>query len=156
MGQYDRQIASAKRLIAKYGQSVTWRQIRNGGINNAATPWKPGASQVTEQSVQIAFFPYTTENKQLLRHLLGTEIPVGSLTGYMSAVNFEPTLKDTVLRDGKILSIKSIDPLAPNGQVIMYTLQFEQSGNITNQENVTALGGFVEGLEDLVEALPEN
>lgn len=156
MGQYDRQIATAKRLIAKYGQSVTWRQIRNGAINNAATPWKPSASEVTEKTAQIAFFPYTTENKQLLRHLLGTEVPVGSLTGYMPSVDFEPALKDTVVRDNKVLSIKSIDPISPNGQIILYTIQFEQSGNITNQENVNALGGFVEGLEDLVEALPEN
>ncbi len=125
MGVYDRQIANAKRQIAAKGQSVTWRVLRDGAPSDPSKPWKPSAGAPDNKTVKIVFLPFTTSNNQLIRYLKGTEVTEGGLTGLMGAVDFEPKAKDVVIRDGKELVVKSIDPLAPNGEVVLYTLEFD-------------------------------
>ncbi len=125
MGVYDRQIATALRLIKAKGQVVTWRKLDDGAPADSSKPWKPSAATPDDNTVSIVFLPPTKENKQLIRYLKGTEVPTGSLDGLMHAVSFEPAAKDIVIRDGKELVIKSIDPLSPNGEVILYFLEFE-------------------------------
>lgn len=155
MGRFDRQIATAKRLIAKNGQKVIWRQISNGVPASATEPWKVGPAVNTDHDVIICFLPFTTENKEFLRALLGTEVATGSVTGLMAAVNFTPAKRDIVIRDGKTYSIKTIDPLRPNEQTIMYTLEFDVSDNVTYDANSNALNEVVDALEEVIEELPE-
>lgn len=125
MGQFDRQIETAKRLIAKNGQTVTWRKV---GVDtpDPSKPWKPAADTSTDTDVVVCFLPPGRVGQELIRYLKGTEVTTGSVQGLMSAVSFEPTANDVVVRDGKTLRIKSIDPLSPNGQIILYTIEFDQ------------------------------
>jgi len=126
MGQFDRQIETAKRLIAKNGQTVTWRKA---GVDTPDTskPWLPAADTPTDyDNVVICFLPPGRVGQELIRYLKGTEVTTGSVQGLMSAVSFEPAANDVVIRDGKTLRIKSIDPLSPNGQIILYTIEFDQ------------------------------
>jgi len=125
MGQFDRQIETAKRFIAKNGQSVTWRKL---GVDtpDPSTPWKPAADTPDDHMATICFLPPGRVGQELIRYLKGTEVTTGSVQGLMSAVDFEPTANDVVIRDGKNLRIKSIDPLSPNGQIILYTIEFDQ------------------------------
>lgn len=146
MGQFDRQIATAKRLIAKYGQTCIWRKVANGAPVDSLKPWKPTASETSDNNASIVFLPASRENRELLRYLKGTEIPVGSIQGLMPAVSFEPTLKDVVIRDGKQLRLKSIDPVSPNGEIILYTLEFEESGTGTTPP----LDGVLNTLETVI------
>lgn len=124
MGVYDRQIASAKRQIAAKGQDVTWRVLVDGAPPDASKPWKPSAATPDDKPVKIVFLPHTTAKNQLIRYLKGTEVPTGALTGLMAAVDFEPKAKDVVIRDGVELVVESIDLIAPNGEPILYTLEF--------------------------------
>lgn len=80
----------------------------------------------TDNSVMIAFFNYSTQNQQLIKYIAGSEVTIGSLWGLMPHVEFEPRTKDIVLRDGKELIIKSADLLSPNGEEIMWTVEFQQ------------------------------
>jgi len=127
MGQFDRQIATALRLIAKYGQSIIWNSIIDGASVDPLKPWKPtDAASTPHPDIKICFVPTNdTQWRKLLAYLKGTEVPTGKLAGLMGQVPFEPTLKDVVDRDGVILRIASLDLLSPNGQKILYTIEFE-------------------------------
>jgi len=125
MGVYDRQIATAKRLISQKGQSVTWRQLADGAPVDSSKPWKPSAATPTDNPVSIVFLPPLKENQELIRYLKGTEVPTGSVSGLMPAVTFAPAAKDVVIRNSVELVVKSIDPLSPNGEIILYFLEFE-------------------------------
>lgn len=124
MAQFDRSIATAKRLIAKYGQAVTWRQITDV-LPDPNEPWNPGEPEIVNNTVVIAFLPVGKEQLETLRLRPGTEVPKVSEMGYMfGGVEFEPNMKDVVVRNGVELSIVYIDELHPNGQEILYTVLF--------------------------------
>jgi len=133
MAGYERQIAGAKRTIAKKGQVVTWR-IRNTGTTDpaevaGATKWRPKAVPDTEpddRSVSIVFFPITKEKFESLR-AMGVELTTGAQMGLMGAVDFEPSQKDAVLRGGVLMPIETIDVLAPNGDAILYEIVFKSA-----------------------------
>lgn len=125
MGQFDRAIATAARLIAKNGQVVTWRKMEDGTPPDATKPWKPAAATNTDFQVPIVFLPDNRKGYEWLAALKGTEVPKGSLTGIMAApTGFTPTIKDVVIRGGQTLAIETLDELSPNGQIIMYEIRF--------------------------------
>ena len=125
MAAFDRAIATAQRVIAKYGQAVIWRKVNDAA--NTAEPWKPIESPDVDHDVNICFVPIVDAQwRKLLQYLKDTEVPAGKLCGLMGAVDFEPKLKDVVVRDGVTLRISSIDLLSPNGQKVLYTVEFEE------------------------------
>lgn len=124
MARFDSQIETAQRLIALNGQDVTWRQPAS--VANPSTPWKPSNGAPTDYPVKIVFLPLDRVGTALLRQLANTELAIGSEYGLMGAVEFEPNLTDTIIRDGKEVRIIAIDVLKPNGQIILYTLQLEE------------------------------
>lgn len=127
MGVYDRQIATAKRLITAKGRKCVWRAIDNEDPADVDKPWKPGAVESEDHDVNIVFLPDTRSQVEFLQALTGTDINVGDDYGLMPAVDFVPTLRAEVYDETgttQLRSVKSIEPLAPNGDVIMYTLRF--------------------------------
>jgi hypothetical protein len=125
MGTFDRQRATATRLILKYGQPVTWRSRSASGGTEA----KPGSTVIFSHPVVIAFL--TPKLQGLLKALstvMQTEVQGGGYIGLMAYVPFEPNLKDTVLRGSEELSIQrdnGIEKLDPNGEgAILYTIRF--------------------------------
>lgn len=124
MARFDRQIQTALRLIKKNGRKVQWRQIV--ATENPSEPWNPLPGTPVDNDVDICFLPVDKTTYETLTLRAGTELPKVSELGYMDAVNFEPNLKDVVIRDGKEMAIVHIDKLAPNGQNILYTVLFAQ------------------------------
>lgn len=125
MAVYARQAAAAARLIREKGQAVTWSRQVDGAPVDPAQPWKPGPASPVTATVAIVFLPEDRTNFELLRLFGDTEVPKGKLIGLMAAQAFVPTLKDKVIRDGKALGIRTLDPLAPNGEVILWTIGFD-------------------------------
>ena len=125
MGRYDRQIETAKRLIKKYGQSVIWRQL-NEFIPDTDKPWKPETLPGTDYTPEMAFFTINKENRQFIHFITGTEAKIGDVYGLMGNVSFTPSLKDIVIRDGVEYRILNIDLLSPNGQKVLYTVEFKK------------------------------
>lgn len=125
MARFDRQIEMAKRLIKKNGQTVTWRQL-NETIPDAGKPWKPESLPGTDYTPEIALFTINKENRQFIHFITGTEAKIGDVYGLMGNVSFEPSLKDIVIRDGVTYRILNIDLLSPNGQKILYTVEFKK------------------------------
>lgn len=127
MGVYDRQRATATRLIAKYGEKCTWTNTI--GVNtDDKTPWLGGEIIKSDHSVSVAFFTSNSQVAHLIQAMTGTAIPHGETMGYMATVPFNPSIADVVTRsNGDTYRIKSIDPLRPNSEAaILYTLEFEQ------------------------------
>ena len=128
MGQYDRQIKTAIRLIKRYGQLVTWRQLFYPLTPDPNKPYKVVPVPPVDKEVHIAFFTVDRWNQRTLFYKKDTEIPIGTLIGYMAAPTFtpEPNLKHIVLRGEEQLSIRNFDILSPNEQNILYTIEFER------------------------------
>jgi len=126
MGQFDTAIATATRMIAKFGQSVTWRKMTISTLPDANKPWLPTTDTKTEYTVSIVFLPTNRANEELIRYLKGSDVTLGSVYGLMAVQTFEPRAKDTGMRGNNLLRIKNVDPVSPNGQVILYTIEFDQ------------------------------
>lgn len=127
MGEYDRQIATAKRLIAQKGRKVVWRKHAPGVLPDAAKPWEPGSDTTTDYPVTIVFLPEGLQTRAFMQTVLGTDIVAGFDYGLMAAVSFAPTIKDEVYDEAGaelLRTVQSVDPLAPNGDIILYTLRF--------------------------------
>ena len=126
MARFDKAIALSTKLIAKNGQAVTWRVIQDGAPLDPAQPWKPTEQAApVDHPVTIAFLPLSGDMRKTITRLRGTEVPINSTMGLMAAVDFNPTAKDVVIRDGQEWRIEYIDLLAPNGQKILYTVAFK-------------------------------
>lgn len=128
MGVFDRQIATAKRLIAKYGETVTWNRYGESVPEETDEPWNATDIDPIQTPVKVAFFPTGSSISQLIRFMKNSDITTGNELGYMAQVPFVPSAKDTLTRkNGSEYRIKSIDPLDPNGEgVILYTLEFQE------------------------------
>lgn len=129
MGVYDRQIAMVKRLIDKYGQSVTITRIPEV-IADPSKPWEITSGTPLVNTLKIVFVdPNATGiaqlGKEMAQYLKGSEVVTGKLRGLMANNNFVPLTTDIVNRAGKELKISAIDILAPNEQTILYTLEFD-------------------------------
>lgn len=125
MARFDRQIETAKRLIAKNGELVVWRVIDDALPVDPAKPWEPAAATPVNHDVSICFLPVDRQTMETFNFIKGTEVPKGSVMGLMGAVAFEPNMKDVVIRNGSELRIASLDALSPNGQAILYTVVFQ-------------------------------
>lgn len=124
MARFDRQIATALRLIQKNGQQVTWRQLQRTEDPNE--PGKVIVAPPVDHSPFICFLPVNKENREFVNFLRGSnELKTGSVLGLMGNVSFEPSAADLVIRDGKTLEILNYDLLSPNGQKILYTIEFK-------------------------------
>lgn len=130
MGVYDRQIASAKRIIAQKGQQVTWVSV---GAGTGGTAAAPAAESLNEHTVTIAFLPIDREYLRTIQSVMrDTDIASGYLQGLMGQVDFKPTLADRVIRrvNGvdetyRIIPDNGIEEIDPNGEgVILYTVRF--------------------------------
>jgi hypothetical protein len=125
MARFDRQIDMALRLIAKNGEHVTWRTIGEP-IANVDEPWNPVPAVTEDHDATICFLTVDRIMMETLSFQLGSEIPKGLVFGLMGHVDFEPNLKDVVIRHGKEYRIFNMDILSPNSQIILHEIIFQQ------------------------------
>lgn len=122
MAIYDRQIATATRLVAKYGQSVVWRKV---GIltPDPSQPWENTNGTTVDNSVKMVFLT-KWRDELLLKYLKGTDIPTGANFGLMGVQSFVPAINDYVVRGSDNYIVKDIDIISPNGTPILYIVSF--------------------------------
>ena len=122
-----KKIATALRMIAKYGQDVTVRQIRDA----APDPDRPWASvnpapDPVDHTVKIAFLPVERVEWSTLQYVKDTDIPIGYVTGYLGNNGFRPNMKDVVIRTDQEgtaqLTIDDMVAISPAGTDILYIL----------------------------------
>ena len=128
MGIFDRQIATAKRLIDRYGEDCVWQQP--GERDPDVKPWHGSNENAPDPiPVKIAFFPNggDTAMAAVIAALGDTDINVASEYGLMAAVDFDPATSDTLTdSNGNNVEIVKMTPLRPNGQIILWKLWIER------------------------------
>lgn len=127
MGVFDRQRATATRLITKYGAACEWLKTGSSG-GTAASP-TPGV--LTPYPCRIVFLTPKLEGLRTFLTLIAeTEIPTGGLLGLMAAnITFNPELTDSVkMPDGSVVGLldeNGIDKLDPNNEgALLWRLRF--------------------------------
>jgi hypothetical protein len=123
MSFYDRQIRQAAKMIKKFGQPVTWKQPVKV-VPDSTKPWKVNAADPVPYTVNMVFVRANGFSRELYRLIKGTDIPTGAPKGLMAAVPFTPTVDDIVDRNGTILKIAAIDVVSPNGDPILWLIEF--------------------------------
>lgn len=125
MGVYDRQIAMATRLIAKYGQECVW--VQPGAVAPGGDPWNPQPSEeepAEPLTVRIAWFAPRDVGRgteEFIRALTGSEVTEGTEVGLLAGgLSFTPDVTDTVMRGNEPSAITKIDKLAPNGEPVLW------------------------------------
>lgn len=125
MGVFDRSIATAQRLIAKFGQDCEWQQQtpEDGG-----TPGYPGDGVVPDPiPCKIAWFAPRDLGRgtEVFAALMaGIEVSSSNEIGLLAGgLTFEPDDADTIIRGTERLAIKQIDRLASNGTPVIYYVQ---------------------------------
>lgn len=119
MAMYDRQISTAKRLIAKYGVPVPVINKRITPVPNE--PWRTEET-IETNTVSICFLTLDSGTLKTLSLIPNTEVPKGAVLAYMGAVPFDVDLTTTVVHEGKTWAMYYMDKLAPNGRPILYTM----------------------------------
>lgn len=132
-GKYDRQAATAFRIIKDKGEAVVWAGERFAVTADAATPWLETSGVAFQEEANIAFFPLDRQWSELIRYLKGTEVVTGSVYGIMPPHAFIDTLTDVeklrcvvTRQDGAKFMPLTIEPLKINEQTILYTIEFRK------------------------------
>lgn len=129
MAEYDRAIATSLRLIAKKGVPVIWRK-KTVLTPDPSKPWLVEAGPFAEYTPSVVFLPFTiskpslNSDNEFVVDATGGEAETGKCYGLMGAQGFAPDTADTVIHDSIYFKIEKIDVLAPNGQIILYTITF--------------------------------
>lgn len=125
MGVYDRPIATAQRLIRKYGEACEWQKPA------PITETVPGYPTVGETPDPIPCYLAFFSGRDLgrgrgleafLAMMKDMEVPVsGEFALLAGGIDFAPENTDTISRaDGTQLAIKDIDRVAPGGVPVLY------------------------------------
>lgn len=127
---YERQIETAKGLIARKGKAVVWRKL--AAVVDPLKPWLATSAAPVDANVSMVFLPVSRVGQEFVRFATGSDIPEGSLFGLMGSQTFIQTmdeakacLNDVVIDGTKEFRIKNISPIAPNGSIIICYVEFE-------------------------------
>ncbi len=118
-------IQLAKELIdeAIPTPNAVWRQIANDTTPDPNKPWITTLGTNVEYPVRILFVTDTLQDRQILRHLDETTVPVGNTNAIMYKQGFVPTLKDIVLWRGRELPVIHVNEIAPVQDTIVYLMR---------------------------------
>jgi hypothetical protein len=130
MGEYDRAIATATRLIAKKGRVVDWSKATAAEPEPGDKPWKPQPSDGPADEPfkpKVVFFPPGEGSRATLQQITGTEVPTASEYGLLAGSEpFTPEQGDIVMRDGIQLAVVGVATLRPAEDAVLHTVWFLQ------------------------------
>ncbi len=123
---YNKLIATALRLIDKFGQTVEWRQHLTTKPD-PTKPWIVADDAPTIYKPRMVILPIEKDDQVFLRQINGTEAKIGDMYGLIGRVTaFDPTAGQNTIKDanGAILTVLNTDKLAPSGVPLLYTVIF--------------------------------
>jgi hypothetical protein len=128
MGTFDEEIETVKELVEEFGELITFKRL-SYTVSDPDKPWIQTEIPGTQKDLKIIFLSpgasaSTLFGRELLQYLKGSQTITGEVRGYMASGSIVPKQNDIVIRKGKELKISAIDILNPNGQDILYTLEF--------------------------------
>jgi len=123
MSIYKNSIEMAKRLINKYGKTVSFK-VTPFTINDPLQPWLKNSGTTVTYSVKMVFLTKYME-QLFIKYMIKTSIPTGDINGYMAQQSFVPKINDIIEDGSKTLIISEINKISPNGDDILYILRLK-------------------------------
>jgi len=118
MAVFEDDAQGALEAIRESGELVTWTKEE---MTPNPLPGRPGQTVTVEHFAHMVFFPVKT----VMGGLTNGEVPTFTDKGLMGRVDFVPDTLYTVMRkSGQRKSIGRITHLCPNGESILYTVEF--------------------------------
>lgn len=128
MGTYDRQIATAERLIREKGKPVQLvRQTTT--IPDPDKPWEPGVPSESLDDAYGVFLNFNGNDMETISKMAGaSEIKASDRKVLLAAAALSgaPTTDDKLRDSTGDWSIEWVQVLSPNGENILYTLRVRQ------------------------------
>lgn len=120
MAFYDRAAATSKRLLAKYGQTITLTRA----IPTAEYDPVTGEIEAADSSVTAVGVVFDYER----REIDGTMVQQGDAHLYLSPdIRMTPIQQDIIrLATGEIFKIVTVKSVAPSGQVVLWDIQLRK------------------------------
>ena len=128
MAQYDRAIATALKLIKKFGGD-TELTVHTSTAADASKPWRAGAPAEQKLTARMAFLNFSSQGNSEgsgERYFEGSLIQQGDKKVLLAAAGlaFDPALNAELKRkDGSIWKVVQMKLLDPNEQKVLWTLQ---------------------------------
>ena len=130
MAQYDSAIATATRLIAKFGGPAVLRRFTDAALEDPDKPWRRSKPSTNDTPIQAAFLNFGDMGRAGEQYMPGTDIQTGDKLVFISGGTLAetPRLRDRLYRDGagpddEGWSIVQVQTLDPNGQLVLHQLQ---------------------------------
>lgn len=130
MGQYDKAIAAASRLIKKFGKPVLLRRYQDAVLPDEERPWRRDRPAGTDEVVNAVFLNFGDLGRAGEQYLPGSVIEKGDKLVLLPGGDLEkpPALRDRLYRDGggpedggwAVVRVQTLDP---NGQQVLHQLQ---------------------------------
>lgn len=128
MGTYDRQIATAERLIREKGKAVqVVRQTTT--IPDPNKPWEPGTPGESLDDAYGVFLNFNAKDMETMSKMAGaSEVQASDRKVLLAAAALTgaPTTNDKLRDATGDWSIEWVRVLSPNGENILYTLRVRQ------------------------------
>lgn len=124
MGTYDRQIATAERLIREKGKAV--QVVRQTTVTDPAKPWEPGVPTEVLDDAYGVFLNFNRVDMETMVKMSGaSEVQTSDRKVLLAAaaVSGVPTTNDKLRDADGDWSIEWVQVLSPNGENILYTLR---------------------------------
>lgn len=124
MTVYDRLRSASKRLIDKFGQTVTYVINTNPTPADTDKPWVLGANSTVTKSIKMVFVPDSRDGRETKNYSRRSLVQKGNTSALTYGLDFEPQIKDTILRGSKTYTIESIVEVKPDdSDVIVYKMR---------------------------------
>ena len=117
---YDRQAATAQRLLAQFGQPVTVSRV-TGGTEDPLTGEMTG--QTTESYTPNGVLLNYSVKEAGDSRAAGNEIRTSDRKLLLAPFDVDPVVTDSVTVDGREWTIIRIKPLRPAGQTLLHEIQ---------------------------------
>jgi hypothetical protein len=111
---YARLQDTAKRLIARFGQTGTLRRTTDDG-----DPFNPGGQVTTDHACTFAVLDYAKKDVDGTLTRQTDQMVYLSVTG----LSITPETTDQLIVGGAVMTIINVKPLSPAGTVLFYELQ---------------------------------
>lgn len=117
MGAYDGMAEEVVQALAEFGRAAILRRAAPGVVDPVAGT--TGTEVVTDYPCNAL------EDKYSIKDIDGTRIQQGDKKILLSAPTTMPlpSLEDSLVLGSEVYSIINVDPLAPDGNALMYTIQ---------------------------------
>jgi len=130
MAQYDKSIALATRLIAKFGAPAVLRRFTDAALADPDKPWRRSKPSDNDIPVSAVFLNFGDMGRAGEQYMSGTDIQTGDKLVIIpgEGLSEAPRLRDRLYRDGagpddEGWAIVQVQTLDPNGQQVLHQLQ---------------------------------